>query len=119
MQKGCNHHEPSQFQYPHSRNPAAGEAVQSAREFFVERLFCAVADICRRGSRRHNVCHCVVRVEPLRYSGAIVSLIPSSSGLHTIWHDSREFGSTASAMSSMSVSAGEGGASFAYQLAST
>src|ERR1700733_3254819 len=41
------------------------------------------------------------------YSGATVTVIPSSSGAQVIWQDSRELGSTASAMSSMSTSASE------------
>src|SRR5436190_16409609 len=44
---------------------------------------------------------------PPDYSGAMVSLMPSSSGAQVIWQDSREFGSTAIAMSSMSVSASD------------
>ena len=50
------------------------------------------------------------------YSGATVTLMPSVVSEQITWHDRRdEPGSTASAMSSMSISASEGAGSFSYQ----
>ena len=53
---------------------------------------------------------------PRAHSGAMVTLMPSVVSLQISWQDSREeLGSTASAMSSMSISASDGGGNFSYQ----
>lgn len=49
------------------------------------------------------------------HSGASVTLMPSSSSEQVSWQERREFGCTASAMSSISTSPSEGGLSFSYQ----
>src|SRR6185437_6478926 len=49
------------------------------------------------------------------YSGATVTLMPSSASLQTIWQERRELGSTANAISSISVSPSERGGNFSSQ----
>ncbi len=92
---------------PRHRQGVALIGLEGGQHFFGQRHAQRIADLNDLQRMVHvecsNSCYNTIAGWPRSCKGglfgAMVSLRPSSSGLQTIWHDSREFGSTASAMS--------------------